>query len=140
MVTSLISVQSKKIYSRQTPKIYSTRKQKVLFRNSNHLEKNWKSFWISFPRPRVALGLLIFGKVFQATFLIKMSRFFWIDSTQFLGKFSSNHFVYHFWKKSNHLKTYGKFFQDLKFSVDVHFFIDLSFGKSFQKIITKMHV
>ena len=38
MVTSLISVQSKK-KKRQTPKIYSTRKLKVLFRNSNHSEK-----------------------------------------------------------------------------------------------------
>ena len=37
MVTSLISVQSKK-KKRQTPKIYSTRKLKVLFRNSNHSE------------------------------------------------------------------------------------------------------
>ena len=60
MVTSLISVQSKK-KKRQRHKIYSTRKLKVLFRNSNHLEKFWKIF-----PPPDDIFVLIFGKLFLA--------------------------------------------------------------------------
>ena len=69
MVTSLISVQSKK-KNRQRHKIYSTRKLKVLFRNSNHLEKFWKIF----PRPDdiFATFCVDFRKIFPSDFLIKL--------------------------------------------------------------------
>ena len=65
MVTSLISVQSKK-KKRQKHKIYSARKLKVLFRNSNHLEKFWKNF----PRPDdiFATFCVDFGKLFLTIF------------------------------------------------------------------------
>ena len=109
MVTSLISVQSKKIYSRQTPKIYSTRKQKVLFRNSNHLEK-LKIILDFFSKTESCLETLDFWKSFSSDFFDK-NQYNFLGSIPLGKSLQKKSSKISFLKKFKPFETLGNFFQ-----------------------------